>query len=72
MWFPKYKTKVMGAIQAEAQRQGIEWIEMIVRSSSLISHHLSCQTIRKYVPPLSLTGTSLVFCDFLARVAAQY
>eukprot|EP01046_Picozoa_sp_COSAG06_P026907 COSAG06_NODE_2343_length_7038_cov_74.415622_2_plen_397_part_00 len=41
MWFPKYKTKVMGAIQAEAQRQGIEWIEMIVRSSSLISHHLS-------------------------------
>ena len=36
MWFPKYKTKVMGAIQAEAQRQGIEWIEMIVRSSSLI------------------------------------
>jgi hypothetical protein len=61
MWFPKYKTMVLGAIQAEAQRQGIEWIEMIVRCSSLISHHLSCQTIRKYVPPLSFLD--ILGCD---------
>ena len=27
MWFPKYRTKVMGAIQAEAQR-GVKFIEL--------------------------------------------
>ena len=30
MWFPKYKTKVMGAIQAEAQRTGIRFLEMVI------------------------------------------
>jgi len=30
LWFPKYFTKVMGAIQAAAQRPGIKYIEMVV------------------------------------------
>ena len=72
-WFPKYKTKVMGAIQAEAQRQGIQWIEMIVSSSQLLSDFapFELQTIRKLCqPPLSLAGTTCpAVCALLARAA---
>jgi hypothetical protein len=37
MWFPKYKTKVMGAIQAEAQRTGIRYLEMVVINGGPVS-----------------------------------
>eukprot|EP01047_Picozoa_sp_COSAG01_P060496 COSAG01_NODE_7422_length_3214_cov_3.664526_1_plen_835_part_10 len=37
MWFPKYRTKVMGAIQAEAQRPGIKYIEMVVIAGGPVS-----------------------------------
>ena len=37
MWFPKYKTKVMGAIQAEAQRKGVKYIEMVAIAGGPVS-----------------------------------
>jgi hypothetical protein len=36
-WFPKYKTKVMAAIGSEAQREGIELIEMIALNGGPVS-----------------------------------
>eukprot|EP01045_Picozoa_sp_COSAG04_P025673 COSAG04_NODE_3413_length_2834_cov_2.395978_1_plen_667_part_10 len=36
MWFPKYRTKVMGAIQAEAQR-GVKYIEMLAIAGGPVS-----------------------------------
>jgi hypothetical protein len=42
MWFPKYKTKVMGSIQAEAQRDGITHIEMAVINGGPVSQLEKC------------------------------
>ena len=36
MWFPKYRTKVMGAVQAEAQR-GVKFIEMVAVNGGPVS-----------------------------------
>eukprot|EP01046_Picozoa_sp_COSAG06_P031396 COSAG06_NODE_3053_length_5914_cov_126.204643_2_plen_1719_part_00 len=49
-WFPKYKTKVMGAIQAEAQRAGIRWIEMVVINGGAVSQ------LEKRTMPHIITG----------------
>ena len=51
MWFPKYKTKVMGAIQAEAQRAGIEYIEMVVINGGPVSQ------LEKRTMPHIITGS---------------
>ena len=37
MWFPKYKTKVMATIQAEAQRKGARLIELAVLPGGPVS-----------------------------------
>jgi hypothetical protein len=36
-WFPKYKTKVMAAIGSEAQREGVELIEMVALNGGPVS-----------------------------------
>jgi hypothetical protein len=65
MWFPKYRTKVMGAIQAEAQR-GVKRIVMVAIKGGPVSqleHRTMPYVITGAVKDLQKKGVSISLLD---------